>query len=151
MLWSQLVCSARGMLKRIDHPSNVIVFKDATFVFPCFGNSYVHHCLAQLVRPNHQVWKRHAKRGVDSTEETIAKIRFPTRFYRINVSWSKEVNARKAGREKCVFRPCLVSRESRPAFCRRIRALSAQERESSVGTAGVQNSRKLYRVVRRYS
>src|SRR5580704_19137888 len=59
MLWSQLVCSARGMLKRIDHPSNVMVFKDVTFVFFCFGNTYVHHCLAQLVCPNHQVWKRH--------------------------------------------------------------------------------------------
>ena len=50
------------MLKRIDHPSNVMIFKDATFVFFCFGNSYVHHRLAQLVCPNHQVWKRRSKR-----------------------------------------------------------------------------------------
>src|SRR4029077_10285685 len=150
MLWSQLVCSARGMLKRIDHPSNVMVFKDATFVFLRFGNSYVHHCLAQLVCPNHQVWKRHAKRGVDSTEETIAEIRFPTRFYRINVSWSKDVNPRKSGGQERILRLALITCKRRSAPARRVCASATQERERRQRAASVENCRKLDRVADGY-
>src|ERR1700739_5014003 len=109
MPWSQFVCSVFGMLKRIDHPSNVTVFKDATFVFLCFGNGYVHHCLAQLVCPNHQVWKRHAKRGVHSAEETLDEIRVTTRVYRINVSWSKDVTPRKSGSQERILRLALIT------------------------------------------
>jgi len=115
------------MLKRIDHPSNVMVFKDATFVLLCFGNSYVHHCLAQLVCPNHQVWKRHAKRGVDSTEETVAEIRFLTRFYGINVSWSKDVNLRKSGSQERILRLALITCKRRSAPASGVCASATQE------------------------
>src|ERR1700739_4794498 len=139
------------MLKRIDHPSNVMVFKDATFVFLCFRNVYVHHCLAQLVFPNHQVWKRHAKRGVDSAEETIAEIRFPTRFYRINVSWSKDVNPRKSGSQERILRLALITCKRRSALASWVCASAAQERKRRSRAASVENCRKLDRVADGYS
>src|SRR4029077_5609976 len=123
----RLGCSAGGMLKRIEQPSNVMVFKDPIFVFRCFGYGYVHHCLAQLVGPNHQVWKRHAKRGVDGTEQTVAEIRFLTRFYWINVRWSKDVNLRESRSQESILRLALIPGKRGPAPVGGVRASATQE------------------------
>src|ERR1700724_675137 len=147
MVWARLGCSTRGMLKRIDHPSNVMVFKDPTFMLHSFGNSDVHHCLAQLVCSNHQVWKRHAKRGVDCTEDTVAEIRFLTWFYRIDVGRSKDVNLRESCSQERILRLALITCKRRSAPASRVCTSSTQERERSSRAASVAHSRELDRVV----
>jgi len=135
------------MLERIDQPSNVMVFKDPTLAFRCFGYGYVHHCLAQLVGPNHQVWKRHAKRGVDGTEQTVAEIRFLTRFYGINVGWSKDVNLRESRSQERILRLTLMTSKRGSAPASGVCTSATQERERISRAASVEDSRKLDRVV----
>src|SRR5580704_9744604 len=69
------------------------------------------------------------------------------RTHGIDVRGSKYVNARKPRREKRVFSLSFITRECHPAFSRRVRATSAQERERRTGTALVQNAGEFDSVV----
>src|ERR1700730_4780426 len=108
-----------------DHGSNVTVLENPKFAFSSLDGD-VHHGTCQVVGPNHQVWKRQLKGGVDGAQEAIAEIRFLPRLDRVDVRGSEEVNAREFGREECVLGLSLIPRESDPTFSRRIRATSAQ-------------------------
>ena len=109
-----------------DHGSDVTVFENLNFALSSLDGD-IHHNACQVVGPNHQVWKRQLKRGVDGAQQAVTEIRFLPWLHGIDVRRPEEVNARELGCEEHVLGLSLVSRESDPALSGRVRAVSAQE------------------------
>ena len=133
----------------VDHGSDVTVLKNPNFAVSSLDRE-VHHGTSQVVGPDNQIWKRQLEGRVDRAQQPIAEIRFLPRLDRIDIRRPKEVDAWKAGREKCVFGLSLVSCKSDATSSRSVRAVSAQEREGGVRAAAMQNARELDRVVYSY-
>jgi len=95
----------------VDHGSDVTVLKNPNFAVSSLDGD-VHHGTSQVVGPDNQICKRNLKGRVDRAHHPTAEIRFLARLYWIDVRGPEEVDAWKAGREKCIFSLALVSRPS---------------------------------------
>ncbi len=67
-----------------DYGSDVAVFENLNFALSSLDGD-IYHNTCQVVGPNHQVWKRQLKRGVDGAQQTVTEIRFLPRLHGIDV------------------------------------------------------------------
>ena len=76
-----------------DHGPNVAVFENEGSGLPRSVDDSLHHGASQIIRPDHLVWKQHAKRGVDRAQHAVAEVRFFARLHGIDVGRPEDVDS----------------------------------------------------------